>query len=195
MGAYPADSNVSTTLEDQPASRSFFSRFALPIRSRTRNLADFHIRPAEPHRKYAAGDHVTGAVILTILKPIRITHLTVALHGYVRVYKNPNAANEPFNPAEAPSTAPSRSSKYLGNGHASLFQDEQVLSADGRLEPGRYEFNFDLMFPSKGLPSSIDDANLQPVREGHNIVHDHSHTHTTHINISDDELRTEGFAG
>ncbi|KAJ9139119.1 pH-response regulator protein palF/RIM8 [Pleurostoma richardsiae] len=155
MGAYSGDNSTSATLEDQPSSRSFFSRFALPIRSRTRNLADFHIRPAEPHRKYVAGDHVKGAVILTIIKPIRITHLTVALHGFVRVYKNPGAASEPFNPAEVTSDGASRF-KYFGNGHASLFQDEQVLSADGRLEPGRYEFNFDLMFPPKGLPSSID---------------------------------------
>lgn len=88
---------------------------------------------------------------------MRITHLTVTLHGYVRVYKNANGAgNEPpINPAEMASRGGS-SFKYLGNGFASLFEDEQVLSADGRLDAGRYEFNFDLMFPSKGLPSSID---------------------------------------
>lgn len=46
--------------------------------------------------------------------------------------------------------------QYLGNGVASLFQDEQVLSGDGRLEAGRYEFGFDLLFPEKVLPSSIE---------------------------------------
>ncbi|KAK4454598.1 pH-response regulator protein palF/prr-3 [Podospora aff. communis PSN243] len=154
-----SSSTTSVSLEEPSASRSFFSRFSLPLRSRARNVADFHIRPADPHRKYAAGDHVQGAVILTVVKPVRITHLTVSLHGYVRVYKSPNgSANEPaVNPAEVPSIiGRAARSKNTPHGYASLFQDEQVLSSDGRLEPGRYEFNFDLLFPAKGLPSSID---------------------------------------
>jgi len=158
--AAPASSSAtSVSVEEPSASRSFFSRFSLPLRSRARNVADFHIRPAEPHRKYAAGDHVQGAVILTVVKPVRITHLTVALHGYVRVYRSPNgSANEPsINPAEIPSAiGRAVRTKFGGHGYASLFQDEQVLSSDGRLEAGRYEFNFDLLFPSKALPSSID---------------------------------------
>lgn len=160
MGPFSSDSTANSAPLDEsspPSSRSFFSRFSLPLRSRaTRNLTDFHIRPADPHRKYSAGDHVQGAVVLTILKPVRITHLTVSLHGYVRVYKTANgAATEPaINPADIAQAG--SNFKYFGNGFASLFEDEQVLSADGRLEPGRYEFNFDLMFPSKGLPSSID---------------------------------------
>jgi hypothetical protein len=50
----------------------------------------------------------------------------------------------------------SEAPQYHGNGLASLFQDEQVLSGEGRLEPGKYEFGYDLLFPSKELPSSID---------------------------------------
>lgn len=160
MGPYSGDSNPAASapsLEDSRPRRSAFWRLPFPIRRQTRNLADFHIRPADPHRKYSAGDHVCGAVILTLLKPVRITHLTVALHGYVRVYKSPNAAaSEPaINPAETPSHGRS-SLRYDGNGFASLFQDEQVLSSEGRLDTGKYEFNFDLMFPDAGLPSSID---------------------------------------
>jgi hypothetical protein len=197
MGAYPAE-NASTPPEDSsPSSRSFFSRFALPLRSRTRNLADFHIRPDEPHRLYSAGDHVRGAVILTIVKPVRITHLTVALHGYVRVYKGPAVAE----PAVSPPT--SSRFQYHGNGHASLFQDEQVLSGEGRLEAGKYEFNFDLVFPEKGLPSSIDvgchylprvlglranKAILIPVRTGHYILSGHRHTHSPDVNIPDFDM-------
>ncbi|KAK0630183.1 hypothetical protein B0T17DRAFT_615873 [Bombardia bombarda] len=158
--ASPPSASAASLEEPSSSARSFFSRFSLlPLRTRARNVADFHIRPAEPHRKYCAGDHVQGAVILTIVKPVRITHLTVALHGYVRVYKGPSApANEPIiNPAETPAvTSRTARSKWHNNGHASLFQDEQVLSSDGRLEPGRYEFNFDLLFPAKELPSSID---------------------------------------
>ena|SRR3569833_317056 len=161
MSAYSGNPRTSThspaasVVEELSSSRSFLSRLAFPIRSRARNIADFHIRPAEPHRKYAAGDHVQGSVVLTVVKAIRITHLTVTLHGFIRVYKNPNAAanEQPSGSIERPGTS---GFQYFGNGHASLFQDEQVLSADGKLEPGRYEFGFDLEFPSKGLPSSID---------------------------------------
>ena len=161
----PASSATSLSVDEPSSARSFFSRFSLPLRSRARNVADFHIRPAEPHRKYSAGDHVQGAVILTVVKPVRITHLTVSLHGYVRVYKGPNVpSSEPIvNPADVP-TAGGRAARLKGasHGYAPLFQDEQVLSSDGRLEAGRYEFNFDLLFPPKGLPSSIDVCLLPP---------------------------------
>jgi hypothetical protein len=101
---------------------------------------------------------VQGAVVLTVVKPVRITHLTVSLHGYVRVYKGPTIpSGDPIiNPSEPPTASRTTRLKLGGHGHASLFHDEQVLSSDGRLEPGRYEFNFDLLFPVKTLPSSID---------------------------------------
>lgn len=128
-----------------------------PLKSRNRNLTDFYIRPLEPHRQYSPGDLVKGSVVLTIVKPIRLTHLTVALHGFVRVFKHPNAANDPL-PTDSGLTASTHPSKsqYFGNGHASLFQDEVTLCGEGRLEAGVYEFNFELEFPSKGLPTSID---------------------------------------
>ena len=44
----------------------------------------------------------------------------------------------------------------LLNGQASLFQDEVTLCGEGRLDIGLYEFEFELEFPSKGLPTSID---------------------------------------
>lgn len=164
-----APSAPASPVEDPPSSSrpSFLSRFSLPLsfRSRTRHIADFHIRPADPHRKYGAGDHVQGAVILTVVKPVRITHLVVSLHGYMRVYKGPGTPNhEPVvDPAEVP-TVTGRSSRQKGHpsGYVRLFQDEQPLSADGRLEPGRYEFNFDLLFPAEGLPSSIDVCAMRP---------------------------------
>ncbi|UKZ53750.1 hypothetical protein TrVGV298_007549 [Trichoderma virens] len=100
----------------------------LPLRNRNRSVTDFHVRCDEPHRKYGAGDHVHGSVVLVVVKPVRITHLVVTLHGFVRVLRDP----------------------------AGAAKDEQVLSGEGRLDPGRYEFGFDLVFPDKGLPSSID---------------------------------------
>ncbi|KAI1847305.1 hypothetical protein JX266_006530 [Neoarthrinium moseri] len=143
-------------IEDGPSKRSLFSLLSLPLRSRTRNrnLAEFYVQVDDPHRQYSAGDHVTGSVILSVIKPVRITHLTVCLHGHVRVYKNA-AQVASINPAIVPSEGTS-STRYFGNGHAQLFSDEQVLCGEGRLEARRWEFKFDLLFPSKGLPSSID---------------------------------------
>lgn len=133
--------------DSSSSSRSLFTRF-LPLRPVKRTLDDFHIQPDEPHRTYSAGDHVHGAVVLVITKPIRITHLVVALHGFVRVFKSPNTgADQPLVPSSA---APIK-------GYAPLFNDEQTLTSDGRLDPGRYEFKFNLLFPTDvALPSSID---------------------------------------
>lgn len=49
-----------------------------------------------------------------------------------------------------------KAGSYFGNGFVSLFEDEVVLCGEGRLSEGVYHFNFELEFPSKGLPSSID---------------------------------------
>lgn len=95
-------------------------------------------------------------MILTVVKPVRITHLTVCLHGYVRVFKHPNEVNEPWTVDPSLGAGDPMKSQYFGNGHASLFQDEIALCGEGRLDAGVYEFNFELEFPSKGLPTSID---------------------------------------
>ncbi|KAF5551034.1 pH-response regulator palF RIM8 [Fusarium napiforme] len=148
---------ASTTSSTRPR---FLSRLSLPLslplRNRNRNITDFHIRAEEPHRRYSAGDNVRGAVVIVVLKPVRITHLTVSLHGYVRVLKDPTSVAKAQGSIVLPHNGDSARPRYHGNGLASLFQDEQVLSGEGRLEPGRYEFGFDLLFPDKGLPSSID---------------------------------------
>ncbi|KFY31068.1 hypothetical protein V493_01432 [Pseudogymnoascus sp. VKM F-4281 (FW-2241)] len=152
-------SDVSpTTSSSRLASsgRSILSRLTSPLRSRTRNATDFHIRPSEPHRQYSPGDIVKGIVVLTVVKPIRITHLTVALHGFVRVLKKPAAAGEVITSDHVVEVASNKRSQYTGNGHVSLFHDEITLCGEGRLEPGIYEFEFNLQFPSQGLPSSID---------------------------------------
>ncbi|KAK0119167.1 ph-response sensor protein [Cadophora gregata] len=151
--------NVTPTTSVSPLpsnGRSFLSRLTAPLKSRTRNLTEFHIRPDEPHRKYSPGDLVRGAVVLTVVKPIRLTHLTVCLHGFVRVFKSPNGANDPLPDLGLTASSNPRKSQYFGNGHASLFQDEVTLCGEGRLDIGVYEFNFELEFPRKGLPSSVD---------------------------------------
>jgi arrestin-related trafficking adapter 9 len=163
MGSTQANGSApifTSLLEDSSASGgSLLSRLGLPFRPRgaARNVADFQIRvDGKPFSRYRAGDRVRGAVILTIVKRVRITHLTVALHGFVKAFKTPGAgADAPINPAEIPSGTSSRF-RYRGNGLATLFSDEQVLSADGPLEPRKYEFQFELEFPERSLPSSID---------------------------------------
>ncbi|GAW14434.1 hypothetical protein ANO14919_038360 [Xylariales sp. No.14919] len=159
MGSNLDNVVANLSLEDPPSKSSFFSRLAAPLRSRSRsrNIADFHIRLKEPHRQYSAGDHVQGYVILSVVKPVRITHLTVTLHGYVRAFKSASAASQvaAVNPAIIPHGG--RNGRYHGNGHASLFQDEIALCGEGRLQASRWEFEFDLQFPDDlELPSSID---------------------------------------
>ncbi|KAF4445420.1 hypothetical protein F53441_10870 [Fusarium austroafricanum] len=157
----PAPRATSPTASSTSSTRPrFLSRLSLPLslplRNRNRNVTDFHIRAEEPHRRYSAGDNVRGAVVIVIVKPVRITHLTVSLHGYVRVLKDPTSVAKAQGSIVLPQNGDSARPRYHGNGLASLFQDEQVLSGEGRLEPGKYEFGFDLLFPDKGLPSSID---------------------------------------
>lgn len=139
-------------------SRSLLNRLSLlkVLRSRSRNLTDFYIRPDEPYRKYSPGDTVKGTVVLTVIKQIRITHLTVCLHGFLRVFKSLNHVNDLFANPSLPKSQKSHKSQCVGNGHASLFQDEVTLCGEGRLDAGIYEFEFELVFPSNGLPTSID---------------------------------------
>ncbi|KAF7958617.1 hypothetical protein EAE96_002157 [Botrytis aclada] len=151
--------NVTSTTQSSPTAstgRSLFSRLTAPLKSRTRNLADFHIEPLEPHRRYAPGDLVRGAVVLTVVKPVRITHLTVCLHGFIHVYKNANGANEPLPDTVMYASGNPMKSQYFGNGYCSLFQDEVILCGEGRLDAGVYRFNFELEFPTKGIPTSVD---------------------------------------
>ncbi|KAI9880007.1 MAG: ph-response sensor protein, partial [Watsoniomyces obsoletus] len=46
--------------------------------------------------------------------------------------------------------------EYHGNGVASLFQEEQVLCGNGFLKKTVYKFAFELKFPAKSMPSTID---------------------------------------
>jgi hypothetical protein len=98
--------------------------------------------------------------VLTVVKPIRITHLTVCLHGFVHVYRHANSANEPLPDTGQFASSNPMKSQYFGNGYCSLFQDEVTLCGEGRLDAGIYEFNFELEFPSKGIPTSVDVGTL-----------------------------------
>ncbi|KNG49024.1 ph response protein [Stemphylium lycopersici] len=140
------------------STRSFLSRLKSPLTSKSRNYTEFYIQSDDPHRQYAPGDIISGTVIIKIVKPLRITHLVVSLHGYAQVFKNPNAPGDAYKNycSTVGSGKGTKASSYFGNGFVSLFEDEVVLCGEGRLSEGVYHFNFELEFPAKGLPSSID---------------------------------------
>ncbi|KAI9673247.1 MAG: ph-response sensor protein [Trizodia sp. TS-e1964] len=135
--------------------RSLLSKLSAPFLPGARTVLDFHIRPDEPHRLYSPGDLVKGTVCLSIVKPIRITHLVVSLHGYVQVYKSEITTGTPLE-ADKDFLTLAQSRHHLKNGRASLYEDECTLCGEGRLDLGIYEFGFELRFPETGLPSSID---------------------------------------
>ncbi|PGH12904.1 hypothetical protein AJ79_04004 [Helicocarpus griseus UAMH5409] len=137
-------------------SRSIISKFTDRFGNRNRNVAEFYVQLDEPYKAYFPGDEVKGSVILKVVKPIRITHLVLCLHGYVKVFKNAVAPGD--GSEESGFLGPGRGRRhgeYLGNGFASLFEDEIVLCGDGRLVEGIYQFKFDMEFPPYRLPSSI----------------------------------------
>ena len=149
---------------------------------------------------------MTGSVKLRVLRPIRVTHIVVSLHGYVQVFKNPGSPGDGLR-ANAGSIGTGRgkqSGEYYGNGFASLFKDEVVLCGDGRLAEGSYQFNFELEFPDTDLPSSIDvsvsfsdlctRANLDPlVRARDYILHDYWNHDPSDNNIAYHNMRTQNL--
>lgn len=148
-------SSASPTL--QARGRSLIAKFTTPLANRNKNISDFHIDADDPWRQYGPGDLVKGSVVLTVVKPIRITHLVVCLNGQARVFKNQVAPGEGY--AEAGFLGANRGRRgqeYHGNGFMTLFEDEIVLCGEGRLKEGVYKFRFELEFPKMSLPSSID---------------------------------------
>ncbi|KAI5307220.1 hypothetical protein KEM56_002593 [Ascosphaera pollenicola] len=147
--------------ESSPISErsSLISKFTDRFNSRARVISDFYIEPDDPWRTYYSGDLVKGTVVLTVVKPLRITHLTVRLHGFAKVYRNTVIASETPSVGDHGSSGDLRARKggeYMGNGYASLFEDDVSLCGEGRLKEGQFRFRFELEFPPQRLPSSIN---------------------------------------
>ncbi|WPH03039.1 Hypothetical protein R9X50_00591300 [Acrodontium crateriforme] len=151
------DRSPSTVLSPL-SGRRLLSRITSSFASNSRTIADFFIDVDDPHRQYSPGDLVTGSVRLRVVKPVRVTHIVVSLHGFVQVFKNPGSPHDGYraNQNYIGTGRGKQSGAYFGNGFASLFEDEVVLCGDGRLAEGSYQFNFELEFPDRDLPSSID---------------------------------------
>ena len=140
--------------------RRIVSRITSPFSTKSRIIPEFAIEPdhPDPHKQYSPGDVVTGSVRLRLARPTRVTHIVICLHGFVQVFRNPGSPGEGYraNNTHLGSGRGNRSGEYFGNGFASLFEDEVVLCGDGRLAEGAYQFDFELEFPDRDLPSSID---------------------------------------
>ena len=140
---------------------SILSRFTAPLANRNRNVAEFYAELDDRWKSYLPGETIKGCVVLTISKPLAITHLVICLHGHARVYKNQVV------PGDGSATSGflgagrgNRGVEYHGNGFASLFEDEVVLCGEGLLKKGIYRFKFELGFPAQGLPSSVEVGTL-----------------------------------
>lgn len=131
-------------------SSSLLTRLTTRLAPRNRAVAEFAVEPDNPWKTHAPGERVLGAVVLTVVRPLRVTHLTVRLEGIVRVFKN----------AIAPSDGVAGRGGSGGGGFAPLFEDEVPLCGDGRLKEGVYKFRFELRFPPCALPTSIAVCNL-----------------------------------
>lgn len=145
------------------AGRRILTRFASsPLFSQKgRSIADFHIKAHDPHKQYSPGETVKGCVVVKVVKPIRVTHISVCLHGFAQVYRNPGTSQDQLRGNSSrigrARGKGKKSGEYFGNGFASLFEDESVLCGDGRLDEGLYRFEFEAAFPDDmDLPSSID---------------------------------------
>ncbi|KAK4974725.1 hypothetical protein LTR28_010232 [Elasticomyces elasticus] len=139
--------------------RRLISKIASPFASKTRAFTEYDVQLDEPHRQYSPGDIVRGCVVLRVVKPVRVTHIVVCLHGFVQVFKTPGFAGDGYRHHygyQGTGKGKRSGGEYFGNGFASLFEDEVVLCGDGRLGESLYKFNFELEFPTKPLPSSID---------------------------------------
>jgi len=150
-------STQSPSPQASPAGRSILSKLKAPFGSKTRHIAEYYVQPDDPHRTYSPGDVIKGSVVIKVVKPIRVTHIVVCLHGYAQVFKNPNSPGEGYKAFNgAVGSGKARKGGYFGNGFASLFEDEVVLCGEGRLGEGTYQFKYELEFPRERLPSSID---------------------------------------
>ncbi|KAL1304593.1 hypothetical protein AAFC00_003562 [Neodothiora populina] len=158
-------SERSSIFKTPSASRRILYKVASPFSQKTRSISEFTVKAHDPHKQYSPGESVTGAVVVKVVKPFRLTHISVCLHGFVQVHRNPGPQSDAVRrPAHSlgsasrgASTHGKKSGEYFGNGFASLFEDEVVLCGEGRLAEGSYRFDFEVAFPKDvDLPSSIE---------------------------------------
>lgn len=138
---------------------SLIVKCTAPFAAKQRSQVEQGIILDEPFRQYTPGDTVKGAIHVAFGKPLRITHLIIRLHGYVKVFNRAKLPGEELSYDESRLTSAyggsRRGMEYFGNGYARLFDEEVVLCGEGRVL-GEYQFRFGMVLPSKNMPSSID---------------------------------------
>lgn len=138
---------------------SLIVKYTAPFAAKQRSHVEQEIILDEPFRQYTPGDTVKGAIHVAFGKPLRITHLIIRLHGYVKVFNRAKLPGEELSYDESRLTSSyggsRRGMEYFGNGYARLFDEEVALCGEGRVL-GEYEFRFGMVLPSKNMPSSID---------------------------------------
>lgn len=155
--AMPLDTLFTNPNPAVPRSKSILSRFSNPLSKHARNMFELAIEPEDPFKIYNPGEIVKGHLVLTVTKGFDITHLVVALRGYAKVFKHQVTNGEGLSPSDCVLNGKgARDFEYYGNGLASLFQEEQVLCGSGFLKKQVYKFAFELQFPTKSMPSTID---------------------------------------
>ena len=144
---------------------AFVAKCSAPFLSKQRSPVEHEIHLDEPFRQYFPGDTVRGAVHLSFAKALRVTHLVVRLHGFVKVINNAKHPGETITYDEillaTKRGRARRGIEYFGDGFARLFEDEYVLCGEGRVA-GPYEFRFEMGLPKKDVPSSIDVSTRCP---------------------------------
>ena len=162
---------ASQNIKTEPSQKSekhssFLARWTTPFASKQRTPLEQDIRLDEPFRLYYSGETVKGVVHMNVAKSLRITHLVMRLHGFVKVANRAKLPGESISYDEATVALGKgrgrRGIEYFGDGFARLFEDEVVLCGEGRVL-GQYEFGFEMVLPSKGLPSGVDvSTNILP---------------------------------
>lgn len=162
----------SSIFSTPSAGRRILHRIASPFGQKTRSISEFAVKAHDPHKQHSPGETVKGAVIVKVVKPLRVTHVSVCLHGFVQVHKTPGSPAESVRgySSRIGKTAGKKSGQYFGNGFASLFEDETVVCGDGRLAEGLYQFEFEVTFPKDiDLPSSIEVSRRPSQRHVHSL--------------------------
>ncbi|KAL2040227.1 hypothetical protein N7G274_007130 [Stereocaulon virgatum] len=138
---------------------SLFARCTAPFASKQSSFVEQEIRFEEPYRQHSPGEIVKGVVHVNFPKALRITHLVLRLHGFVKVISRAKLPGEEIKYDEkflaAGGGRGRRGMEYYGDGFAKLFEEDNVLCGEGRVL-GKYEFHFEMILPSRGLPTSIN---------------------------------------
>ena len=149
----------SGTIRKRSKRSSMIAMCTAPFVTKQRSQIEQEIRLDEPFRQYAPGDRIKGAIHVTFTKPMRITHLVIRTHGFVKLFNRAKLPGQQMSYddllLESGNGKGRQGAEHLGRGYARLFEDEEVLCGEGRVS-GLVLFRFETVLPTRNIPSSID---------------------------------------